>query len=265
MGCKRRMASGITWVFEQVEEAIILEDDCVPDSTFFRFCDELLEKYRNDERVVHIAGCNVYFGTAQAPYSYFFSQQSNTWGWATWRRAWRHYDVQMGQWAALRNTWWLRQVLGDWDAVAYWREIFDRTARGDIDTWDYQWLFTGWLRGGLAIIPSVNLISNIGFGADATHTKSVDELRAIPATHGMEFPLRHPPEVAGQKDGDRHWLRAVIAATTSYWLYGKLRRRCVTMAACTPAVRSVRMLAREVKQRCVSLIRGFGEKCAPHG
>jgi len=101
LGCRQRPPTGISWVFEQVAEAIILKDDCVPHPTFFRFCEELLEKYREDERVMHISGSNFQPGYTRGPFSYYFSRFNPIWGWASWRRAWQHYDLNMKLWAEL--------------------------------------------------------------------------------------------------------------------------------------------------------------------
>jgi hypothetical protein len=204
MGCRRRVASGLGWAFEQVEQAIILEDDCLPHPTFFRFCEEMLEKYRADERVMTVCGDNYLFGRKNVPYSYFFHRIPGGWGWATWRRAWRHYDIEMKLWPTLRATSWLADILSDARAVKYWRNIFDRTFSGgeDAGTWDYQWVFSLWAQHGLAATASTNLISNIGWGSDATHTVAADSVLARIPTAAMNFPLRHPPQVSPDGEAD---------------------------------------------------------------
>jgi hypothetical protein len=125
LGLARRTITGITWVFEQVEEAIILEDDCVPHPTFFRFCEELLDKYREDERVMEIAGINFEFGQKSTTSSYFFCYHNVNWGWATWRRAWRHFDFTLRLWPMLRNTSWISDIIRDTRAAEYWTQMFD--------------------------------------------------------------------------------------------------------------------------------------------
>ncbi|MCA1632211.1 MAG: glycosyltransferase family 2 protein [Acidobacteria bacterium] len=198
LGCRRRVASGITWVFEQVEEAIILEDDCVPHPSFFPFCEEILERFREDERVMMVSGDNFQFGHRRTPYSYYFSRMAHIWGWASWRRAWRHYDVGMKLWDDLRDTPWLLDLFGDAEVAALWRTIFDKTRAG-FNTWDYQWAFACWTQHALAVLPERNLISNIGFGAMATHTKAVSREANIPV-EAMEFPLRHPPYMVHNRE-----------------------------------------------------------------
>jgi hypothetical protein len=191
LGCKRRISSGIDWVFDQVEEAIIVEDDIVVDPSFFRFAQEMLVYYRYDTRVMQIAGFNPIAPLNDYPYSYFFSFWPLIWGWATWRRAWQTYDVQMSLWSSDLRSQLQENPLLD----PKFLNILDQTHRGEIDTWDYQWLFANLMQSGLTVVPCQNLIRNIGFGADATHTRGQTPayLNAAPAT--IEFPLSHPPYV----------------------------------------------------------------------
>lgn len=204
LGCGVRPATGITRVFEHVDQAIILEDDCVPHPSFFRFCHELLEKYRDDERVMMISGRNNWDGSL-SPYSYYFAYHHSNWGWATWRRAWQHFDMRIKAWPALRETSWLQDILEYPAAVELWRRIFDKAhgGAGEVDFWDYQWTFALWSRFGLAITPKVNLITNIGFGEGASHTKSRKDFRAELSASAACFPLVHPPFIVRAEDMDR--------------------------------------------------------------
>jgi hypothetical protein len=194
LGCKNGVSSAISWFFSHEPEGIILEDDVLPISTFFAFCDELLERYRNDDRVSMITGCNLIDKDFHANDSYFLSYYCNIWGWASWRRVWRHYDVVMTKWPVWRDGGGLAKISSRrFLFEPYWRSVFNKAYEGKIDTWDYQWTFTCWQLGGLTILPAVNQIRNIGFGANATHTttsapKFVHELRTQP----LKFPLRHP-------------------------------------------------------------------------
>ena len=210
LGCRQRPPTGISWVFEQVAEAIILEDDCVPQPTFFRFCEELLEKYRDDERVMHIGGSNFQLGHIRGPFSYYFSRYNPIWGWATWRRAWQHYDVAMKLWPELRDTSWLLDIQGDPRAAETLRNIFDRTYAGLTDTWDHQWNYTCWTQNGLAILPNINLVCNIGFGDDSTHLKSASNRLAYLPTQDMVFPLQHPPYVVRDTEADQLFMEQYV-------------------------------------------------------
>jgi hypothetical protein len=170
LGCRERPASGINWVFSMVEEAIFLEDDCLPNESFFVFCAEMLKRYRNDERVMHVNGTNFIGRYLESHGSYFFSKYIWVWGWATWRRAWRHYDYAMTTWETFGRR--LNKSFDSRREQAYWTRTFD-DARRDwrmAQAWDFSWIYSCWTRGGLAVTPSTNLVENLGFGSDATHT-----------------------------------------------------------------------------------------------
>lgn len=209
LGCKRRIAGGLDWVFSQVDEAIILEDDCVPHQSFFKFCETLLEHYRHDERVMEIAGSNWQLGQARTDYSYYFSKHSHTWGWATWKRAWRHYDEKLTIWPTLKGTEMWTRMWEDPDEMKYWESIFDRLSEGEIDTWDYQWQLAMWCRNGLSAVPSVNLVSNIGFGPHATHTKRARHPLARLPIHNLEE-IRHPPSITRHGEADKFFFDQVV-------------------------------------------------------
>lgn len=197
LGCGPRVATGIDWVFGQVDEAIILEDDCVPQPTFFPFCEELLERYREDERVMSITGNNFRSLSEKSPAHgrYYFSRFPIPWGWASWRRAWRHYDIRLGAWPELKQADWLSGLFRDRRDARFWTRTFDSVCGLDRPhTWDYQWTFACWQQSGLTIAPSVHLVSNIGFGPEATHTTGYT-VGADSPTRPMEFPLRHPASV----------------------------------------------------------------------
>lgn len=191
LGCKQRVSSGIDWIFEQVEEAIILEDDCLPDSTFFRFCQEMLERYRYDSRIGMVSGDNFQFGRKSTDASYYFSHYSHIWGWASWRRAWQHYDRNAAIWPEFRDGNYLKGLSSNRSELRHWLKALNSVYDEKVDTWDYQWTLSLWSQGMLTILPNVNLISNLGFEADATHTRGKSiyaNLKRIP----MEFPLSHP-------------------------------------------------------------------------
>lgn len=191
LGCKAAVSSGIDWFFRNEEKGIILEDDILPDHTFFRFCEELLEYYKDDKRIMMISGDNFQFGKKPVEHSYYFSRYTHIWGWATWRRAWNYYDVNMKLWPEIRDKGLLESILFNKREVSYWSNIFDKVYCGKIDAWSYQWLFACWLQNGLTILPRVNLVSNIGFGISGTHT-SVRSILANLEREQIVFPLSHP-------------------------------------------------------------------------
>ncbi len=203
LGCKRAVSSAIDWFFGHEAEGIILEDDCIPSPSFFRFCEELLERYRDDERVMSICGSTT-IADASTPESYQFSRHCRVWGWATWRRAWRNYDIEMKAWPAFRDSRQLRAWSGgERQFERFWTSVLDRTHAGKVDTWDYQWMFACWANGGLACRPAVNMVSNIGFGPDATHTFRASSFQANAPLLNIEFPLTHPDHVLRHVELDR--------------------------------------------------------------
>jgi len=171
LSTKTAVSSAINWFFEQVEEGIILEDDCLADPSFFNYCTKLLERYRNDEQVMHINGSNYLLGKEfNFKGSYYFSNLCHPWGWATWRRAWSKYDIEMKALDDFFTNNKLARITKNPDSVKHYKSVLKKTAIGEINTWDYQWFFCIWLHEGIALTPSKNLVSNIGFGQDATHT-----------------------------------------------------------------------------------------------
>jgi hypothetical protein len=206
MGMGKREATGMDWIFSQVEEAIILEDDCLPTSSFFGFCENLLAAYRHDERVMLISGGNYQNGNSRTDYSYYFSKYPLTWGWASWRRAWNYYDYQMKSWPEFKRSGLLNFVCEDTDEQRYWTGIFDLMHRDpqEINTWDYQWVFACFAQSGLCITPNTNMIANIGFGGeDSTNFKDADEshnLANLPVNDIWD--IRHPPFVVQHKEAD---------------------------------------------------------------
>ena len=201
LGCGLRVSSGLDWVFQQVECAIILEDDCLPDQTFFPYCTELLAHYQDDERIMHISGNNFQFGQLRGEASYFFSHYTHMWGWATWRRAWQYYDYDIVKWTDLRSINWLESRLETPAAVANWQQIFEQMYNAKIDTWDYQWTFACWQNNGLCIHPQVDLVTNIGFTSEGTHTIRPNQFANLPLGE-IQFPLKHPVEVIRDRNAD---------------------------------------------------------------
>lgn len=206
LGCKQRISSGVAWVFSQVEEAVFLEDDCLPAPSFFFFCQTLLDRYRDDERVMHISGGSFLFDQIKLAHSYYFSRYSfGGYGWATWKRAWKHYDPDMRSWPEFKEAKIIEMLFEGPHEREYWEHILDKTFRGDIDTWDFQWFYTCWTQNGLSILPSVNLVSNLGFRADATHTNTPYEKMVLAnAPTGNIWKISHPEFIVRHRDADDH-------------------------------------------------------------
>jgi len=209
LGCRQAVASAVDWFFEHEPEGIILEDDCLPAPTFFRYCQELLERYRDDRRVMCVSGDNFQRGIRRGRYSYYFSQLTHIWGWATWRRAWCHYHSAIESFEEITSEPSFRQFTHHerFNRLHYGNAV--RTYRGDIDTWDYLWSFACLVNHGLTVLPNVNLVENIGFDGNATHT--VDDVHAMATTaRDMEFPLTHPPYMCIHREADEFSFRHVI-------------------------------------------------------
>lgn len=221
LGCKIRIASGLNWAFSLVQEAIILEDDCLPTEDFFRFCDDLLDYYRDNNRIGMISGDNFQGGLSRGDGDYYFSRYCHIWGWATWARAWRQYDVEIKQWPMLRNNGWLKSLGFSFGERKYWARAFNRVYSGSLDTWDHQWSVACWLGNMMSVMPNKNLISNIGFGAEATHTVHEGKFSKMDIAK-MSFPLKHPSKIAANEDADSYTAKQMFTASLMGRLINKI-------------------------------------------
>ncbi len=218
LGCKIGVSSGINWFFKHVEAGIILEDDCLPNQSFFYFCKELLERYKDNKKIMMISGDNFQNKKQHGNGSYYFSKMCHIWGWATWKRAWQHYDVNMKDYPEFKKQNKINTIWGKKYIQKYWIKIFDQIYNKEIDTWDYQWVYSVWKQNGLSIIPNVNLISNIGFRDDATHTKSPNKL----ANKQLQTlkKIKHPQKIIQSKKADNYFLyNSIKKGTNNYFLY----------------------------------------------
>jgi hypothetical protein len=169
LGCRKAVSSAVNWFFENVEEGIILEDDCLPDQSFFWFCQEMLEHYRDDTRIMHITGNN-FQKNIRGDGSYYFSQIEHCWGWASWRRAWKHYDKDLASLTQFIQQNQIKNITESPDAQKYWIDAFQKVHDNAINSWAYIWTYSIMASNGLCITPNTNIVINIGFGPDATHT-----------------------------------------------------------------------------------------------
>jgi hypothetical protein len=195
MGPRQRIISGLNWVFSRVEAAIILEHDCLPDPTFFPFCFELLERYRNHRQFGYITGFNPLERQFPFEFSYYFSRVSHLWGWATWRHTWQQYDEHLSQWPEVKKAGLLKLLFPDDKTVRYWSMVFDNMhSKAWTTTWDFQLTYTGWTRNWVNIVPKKNLIKYIGFVPGALHTRRIEPGLELDA-RSIDFPLIHPPAI----------------------------------------------------------------------
>jgi hypothetical protein len=173
LGCGKGVSTAINWFFKHEEKGIIIEDDIVPDLSFFTYCETLLDYYENDASIMHINGCNFQSSKKHGDGSYYFSAFPHVWGWATWRRAWNLYDFNLSDLNYFYNLKKLNYYFDSKKIINTWHEILFKMNRKWMDTWDYQWNYAIWNNKGKVIVPNINLIKNIGFSENATHTKDI--------------------------------------------------------------------------------------------
>ena len=203
-GCKLGATNAVSWFFENIEEGIILEDDTVPHKDFFYFCQNLLEKYRYDERIWSITGTNFMESVSKSKYGYFFGRYPALWGWASWRRVWNKYDVNISFWPEISSNKITKDLFNDDLEREYWESVWDEIYyKNKPDTWCYQWTLCSLINNGLNIYPKVNLIKNIGFGEDATHTLLDKE--PIPFGKGLKN-IKHPTFTVINQKADKYYI-----------------------------------------------------------
>ncbi len=202
LGCSTRIQSGLNRVFDEVGEAIVVEDDILPHPAFFRYCAELLARYRDEPRVHAILGTKLPCEPRTAPFSYRFSRLFFCWGWAGWRRAWRGVDQTLSQYPQLAADGWLDRHAKTRAERLFYGSGFDLAHARKIVQWDWAVIFSAYLRGQLFAVPDRNLISNIGWGPEGTQHKNPSHILAGLPAHAMEFPLHHPPVIAADTDSD---------------------------------------------------------------
>lgn len=241
LGLKRRVSSGLDWVFEQVDRAIILEDDCVAHPDFFNFCDQLLDRYAGNDRISVITGNNFQDGRKRGDASYYFSKYNHCWGWATWRRAWKHYQGDLPFWSAWKHSDGWKAVCPDKVERLYWVKIFDQVYADGIDSWAYPWTACVWKHGGLTVTPNVNLVTNIGFGVDATHTCDSNGHQANMPVSALPV-IVHPAVAVQDSVADRYVFDHHFGGRWLSWPW-----------------RWIRLLARALKRlkRCMESILSF--------
>lgn len=207
LGCREAVSKAITWLFETEESGIILEDDCLPHPSFFPYCANLLDHYRDEPRVMHIAGVNFQETMAGYPDSYYFSKFSHGHGWATWSHAWRHFDDSLEGLSEMLESRALSKMSKCTGFEDHFSRQFIKAQRGRSNAWDYPWNFACWRAGGVSCTPRVNLVSNIGYGHEATHTHDPDSRWANLETYELVQPLSHPKHISIAENFDDYVAR----------------------------------------------------------
>lgn len=218
-----RLAIGhaINWFFENEEEGIILEHDCVPAPSFFTYCETLLKHYRDDERIMHISGDNFQFGKTIGDGTYYFSKITHIWGFATWKRAWKYYDVDMKLYPEFKKENRINDIVFDKRSVKFWNEIFEKTYQKKLQTWDYQWNFAMWCQNGLSILPNKNLVSNVGFDKMALNTVNPNHKLAAMKTFEL-IEIIHPKFIVAHSEPDESTIKEEIYPNKFKYLFNKL-------------------------------------------
>jgi len=221
LGCAPAVKSAIDWFFENEEMGIILEDDVVPYPSFFPFCEELLHRHKSDIRVGMISGNN---HAGYLPYneSYFFSKYKMIWGWATWKRAWHVMDFELS-WTASPYADMIVENMGHGRISAnYYRKVMAHLQRKKINSWAYPWFFSLAAQNLLCIFPRHNLVSNIGFNAESTHTRGKPR-RSYMEAQDISFPLKHPAFVMANTCHDRLYEKKILVPPMQRYFYKPLR------------------------------------------
>jgi hypothetical protein len=242
LGCRKRVSSGIDWAFTQVEEAIILEDDCLPHPDFFRFCSSLLERYRDDQRVWSICGLNCQDGNWRGDGSYYFSRYPDPWGWATWRRAWKNYDVDLSDWSEFSKLDAMNLIFENSTEIELWNHNLNLINEG-IEAWDFQWFYCCWKNNGLSIWPNCNLVSNLGFREDGTFCKEEGRWSNLD-TKGIDK-IIHPLFMLRDKEAD-----------TYYFLH---RQNGLEIIKQNSLSHKLKVRFSDLKRRLIQRVRNFGK------
>ena len=204
LGCRERIISGLNWVFNKVEKAIILEDDCIPSKDFFSFMEKMLIRYQSNLKIASVCGSNLLCNWDKTKESYFYSKYFNGWGWGTWSARWQKFDTKLDSLVKIKKNQFLKSYLGSYRAHLYWHWILNRVKNRKLDAWDYIWIFENFINEKLHVTPKMNLISNIGIGLDSSNTKTypVTYIPSNKIKNKLSFPLTHPINIMPNVDYD---------------------------------------------------------------
>lgn len=226
LGCFKNVSLGLDWAFSQTEEAIILEDDCIADPSFFQYCEVLLEKYKQEPKIGVISGNNFQNGHLRGDSSYYYSIFNHLWGWATWKRAWELFDPLMNDWISGKDHVWFKKLWSHYPkGENYWRKCFDQVSQNKIDSWGYRWTYSCWKNNLLTTIPQTNLVTNIGFGPQSTHTKNKYDISANLRTKSIKLPLEHPLLIEKNKEADIYTQKTIFSSS----LFQRVSQRLIKL------------------------------------
>ena len=216
-GCKESVSKGISWFFSQVKMGIILEDDCIPSKSFFLFAEQMLKKYQNNKKIYAISGNNFLKNKIKIYDSYYFSKYNHCWGWATWARAWKDYDKNLKYWSYYKKKKSWENKFDQKIEKKYWEKIFDLCKKKKIDSWAYPWLYSIWSKNGICIIPKINLVKNIGFNINASHTFSHNNFSYNSGEINKN--LVHPKRIIVNNEADKLVLKNFFCPKNFFWPY----------------------------------------------
>jgi hypothetical protein len=203
LGMKKRNITGLNWAFSFEEELLILEDDNLPINNFFKFIEELAPIYRNNEKIFQITGVNWQDKKIRGSASYYFSKYNNLWGWLTWRRSWKKYDVKISAWPDYKKSNnWKKKCPKNIERY-YWEKLFDDYYSSEVNSWAYAWLFAAFYNNGLTVTPNVNLVQNNGLDGDGTH-EFKDKISLLKPYGEIKFPLTHPNDIQENLEADNY-------------------------------------------------------------
>jgi len=195
LGLKAHVEGAISWFFNEVEAGIILEDDTLPNADFFTFCEDLIERYRDDKRVFMVGGTNLNMPTP-TPYSYFFCSEPLIWGWASWADRWKHYETDLQSTQETIRDFSNKSIFAD----PYRREVEEQKIGALLDnkvqSWASRWGYAIQVQHGLCAVPKVNTVTNIGFGGEASNTLDAAHPHAQLKLETFSWPMYHPSYMA---------------------------------------------------------------------
>ena len=228
LGARERIISGLNWVFEKVEKAIILEDDCIPSKEFFLFMEKMLTRYQSNTKIASVCGSNFLSHWNKTKENYFYSKYFNGWGWGTWSDRWQKFNSKLDNLEKVRKSKFLKSYLDSYRAYIYWHWILDRIKNGKLDAWDYIWIFENFINEKLHVTPKMNLISNIGFGLDSSNTKSypVPYIPANKIESKFDLNLASPINENSNREYDREVEDKIFSKSflnRLLWIFKKLR------------------------------------------